>query len=65
MEKKYSNRDFTELAKRSRQTIDKWVRLGLVSDNLFAGKRYFTQEDVDNIPKIKLEMRKQSGKSRG
>lgn len=52
----YGYKEFCKLAGRSRETVDKWIKMGLVSNNKIAGKRYFTQADVDEIPGIKKEM---------
>lgn len=53
MSKSYSMKEFLEATKMSRQTVYNWIQWGLISDQLFAGKRVFTQEDVDKVPENK------------
>lgn len=53
MSKSYSMKEFLEATKMSRQTVYNWIKWGLISDQLFAGKRVFTQEDVDKVPENK------------
>lgn len=48
--------EFKQVAKVSRQTVYKWIAMGLLSDQHIGRNRLFTQEDVDKAPEIKKMM---------
>lgn len=63
MDKIYSMTEMRKISGKSRQTLHKWLKMGLLSDNFIGrGKRYFTQKDVDSIPEIIKYMNKNIGR---
>lgn len=54
--------EFRQIAKVSRQTIYKWISMGLLSNQHIGRNRLFTQDDVNKIMEVKKIM---SGRTRG